>query len=166
MLNLRKRILKSLGVAHTVKWGCNIKITSRYKDGSVEVDEFHNSIHNAALNAMRDLLDGDVTDLQIKYFAWGNDNSAVDATDTDLGNELGRKAITSQTAGGTGVMTTVTIIQSTEAVAQLEEFGWFAGADAGAGAGTGIMISRVLYSRNKTGLESIQVERTDTFAEG
>ena len=103
----------------------------------------------------------------IMYLAWGSDNTAPDVTQTRLVAETARQTMTSKTAGGTGELISVVYINPATAVAppNIEELGWFAGVTAGAGANTGIMISRVLYSRAKTNIESLQVERTDTVAE-
>jgi hypothetical protein len=150
-----------------LKLYCNIKVIVRDLEGNIlDVQEFHNLITTDGLNMFRDGLKGDVTDLEIKYLAVGDDDTAPALGNSDLGNETFRKATTSQSTPADGQHTHTTYIAPGEAVGAIEELGWFAGAAAGAGAGSGIMISRVLYSRTKTALESIQVERTDTFAEG
>lgn len=144
-----------------------VKITARDLSGVIiDVVEFDNLITTDALNMMRDGLYGDVTDMEIKYLAYGDDNTAPAVGQSDLINEVARKARTSQSKPAAGQQTYVQYIDPSEWIDQIEELGWFAGAAAGAGAGTGIMVSRVLYSRNKTALESLQIERTDTFEEG
>lgn len=151
------------------KWSLkiNVKVTVFDLDGKIiDFQEFHNLITTVGLNMMRDVLYGDVADGEIKYMAIGDDNTAPALADTTLGNETFRKARTSQSKPGAGQQTYVQYIDPTEAIGVIEEFGWFAGAAAGAGADTGIMVSRTLYSRVKTALESIQIERTDTFVEG
>jgi len=151
------------------KWQTNVKVTVFDLRGNIiDVQEFRNLITNVGLNMMRDGLygPGGAQDLEIKYFAIGSDNTAPVVADTTLGTETFRKARTSQSKPGTGQQTYVQYIDPTEAIGVIEEFGWFAGAAAGAGADSGIMVSRVLYSRVKTALESLQIERTDTFVEG
>ena len=147
----------------------NVKVTAFDLKGNVlDIREMKNLITNVGLNMMRDGLygPGGAQDLEIKYLAIGSDNTSPVVTDTTLGTETFRKARTSQSKPGTGQQTYVQYIDPTEAIGVIEEFGWFAGAAAGAVADSGIMVSRVLYSRVKTALESLQIERTDTFVEG
>ena len=127
--------------------------------------EIRNLITNAGLNLLRDALKGDVGDTAIKFLAWGDDATNPSVGDTALGNEEGRRQITRRSVlGGTGVLQTTAIIASTEGNDQIEELGFFAGTDATAVAGSGVLVARVLYSHLKTSLESIQVDRTDTLA--
>lgn len=148
----------------------NVKVTVLDIEGTIiDVQEFPNLITNDGLNMMRDGLygAGGAQDLEIKIFGIGSDATAPLVTDTDLGTETFRKARTSQSKPGTGQQRYVQYIAPTEAIGIIEEFGWFAGAGALVGTpNSGIMVSRVLYSRVKTALESLQIERTDTFVEG
>lgn len=145
----------------------NIKITVRdLDDNIIEVREYSNLIPTVGLEMWIDALKGDISDLEIKYTAIGDDNTAPALADTTLGNETFRKAVTTISKTDSTTLLTTTYIAPDEAVGTIEEIGWFCGAAAGAGADTGILLSRVLYSRNKTALESIQIERTDTIAEG
>ena len=149
-------------------WKGKVEIVVRNVQTGEIVDrtDITNQIKNVALNMMRDVLSGAVTDGEIKYMAWGSGSTANSASQTKLVTEFGRKAVTSQAAGATGVLTTTTYISPSEGTeATIEELGWFAGSGATATADTGILVGRVLYSRAKTALESIQVVRTDTFAE-
>ncbi len=149
-------------------WKGNVRITVFNLDGSIkEVKEFKNEIKNDGLNMVRDGLYGTVTDLQIKYCALGSSNAANNPAQSDLVAETFRKAITVRTPGGTGVLTDTTYIAPYEAVAppNIEEIGWFAGVDATAAANSGIMVARILYSRAKTNLESLQIDRVDTLVE-
>ena len=98
--------------------------------------------------------------------AMGSNNTAPALANTTLGTETFRKANTAQVTSGDDAVITTTYVSPAENAVQIEEIGWFAGAAAGAGSGTGIMVSRILYSRLKTVLESIQVIRTDTIQEG
>ncbi|KKM75708.1 hypothetical protein LCGC14_1387540 [marine sediment metagenome] len=144
----------------------NVKITVRDLEGKVlDVQEFHNLLTTVGLNMIRDVLAADVSDGETKYTAVGSDATVPALADTTLGTETFRKATTSTSKPGTGAFTHVVYIAPAEAVGAIEEIGWFCGAAAGAGADSGILLSRVLFSRVKTNLESIQVERTDTFAE-
>ncbi len=134
-------------------------------DGSLkEIRHIKNEIKNVAVNMFRDALHGLAVDLQIKYVAWGSSNTANNVAQTTLVAEFGRKAITSQTNGGTGELVTVTYIGPSEAnTPKIEEMGWFAGPLATATPDSGIMVARVLYSHQKTALEAIQSARTDAF---
>lgn len=145
------------------RWSAKIKVTILRGQQVVDVQEFPNLITTAGLNLVRQCLAA--VDSTIRYTALGTSNAAPAVGQTALGGEQFRKAVTSQTLLGDGVIKTVTYIAPGEANGfTTEEIGWFAGASAGAGSGTGVMIARVLYNRAKTALESIQIERTDTFA--
>jgi len=147
----------------------NVKVTVFDLEGNIiDFQEFRNLITNVGLNMMRDGLygPGGAQDLEIKYFALGSDNTPPAVAQTQLVAETFRKARTSQSRVPIGSQTFVLYIDPTEAIGVIEEFGWFAGAAATAAANSGIMVSRVLYSRVKTSIESIQIERTDTFVEG
>ena len=144
-----------------------VEITVYGPDGKpIEVVTLKNKITTVGLNMLRDIIGGLIADAEIKYLAWGSDNTAVSAAHTTLIAEFGRKLITSQAAGAAGIVTTTTYIAPYEANApKVEELGWFAGVDATATVDTGIMLGRVLYSRDKTAIESWNVVRTDTFTE-
>ncbi len=150
-----------------LSWHSNVRITVRSVTGQVlDVREYHNLIVNVGLNMLRDVLAGDVSDGEIKYIALGSDNTPPAVTDTLLGTETFRKAVTSSSKPAVGQWKSVYYIAPAEAGGVIEEMGWFAGAAAGGGADTGILVARVLYSRVKTKLESINVERLDRFEEG
>ena len=80
-----------------------------------------------------------------------------------LGNETFRKQVTSQAAGAVGVTITNLYVAPEEAVGTIEEIGFFSGSSASATTDSGTLFARVLYSRTKTAVESIQIERTDTI---
>lgn len=148
----------------------NVKVTARDLAGRVlDVQEMKNLLVTSGLNMHRDGQYGDVGDQEVKAMTIGDDSTAPDLTDTVLGNETFRKARTSQSKPANGAVKYVQYIAPAEAVGIIEELGWVAGAAVNtaspAGKDTGIMIARVLYSRVKTNLESLQIERTDTFAE-
>jgi len=147
----------------------NIKVTAFDLDGNVkDVQEFHNKITTVGLNMIRDALHAvaDIADCEIKYVEVGTGNTAPALTDVALDTYLFRKIMTSTSKPANYQTRCVVYIAPSEAVDALEEIGWWAGAACAAGEATGILISRVLYSRNKTALESLQIERTDTISEG
>lgn len=123
-----------------------------------------NLLMDSALNMQRDLLSGTITDGKIKYVGLGTGTTAPDNGQTQLVSEQYRKQVTSQTAGGVGVLTTTVYVPPDEANSFLcQEIGWFAGAAASAGVNTGTMIARVLHSRQKTALESWTIRRVDSI---
>ncbi len=97
----------------------------------------------------------------------GTSNAVINVADTTMGNETFRKAMTTQTTSGVGGLVSSVYISPTEAVFAIKELAWFWGVTALATPNydTGIMVARVLYTRNKTNIESLQVKRTDTFSE-
>ncbi|GAB6170945.1 hypothetical protein JCM15765_04230 [Paradesulfitobacterium aromaticivorans] len=128
-----------------------------------------NLLTDAGLNMMRDMLSGAITDAQIKYVALGNNATAPANTDIQLGAEQFRKIVTNRNTDPVtpGKLYTELYIADTEANAfRCEEIGWFAGAGATATANTGIMIARILYSRQKANTESWTIRRTDTISRG
>ncbi len=147
--------------------GENVKIQVFNLDGSLKDEIFLcNELKDCWHNAIRDAMKGLVSDLEIKYLAWGSSNTANSPSQTTLVAEFGRKQVTAQEDGDTGELVTTVYISPSEATgATIEELGWFAGASTSGSADSGILVARVLYSRAKTNLESIQVERTDTHAE-
>lgn len=149
------------------KWITNVKVTAFDLEGNVkDIQEFHNLITTVGLGMVIDFLWGALGDGEIKDMAVGDDATAPALTDTTLGNETDRWTMTTQAEASTTSLLSVVYIPPADAVGQIEEIGWFAGAGAdGIGPDTGIMVSRVLYSRNKTALESLQIERLDTLVE-
>lgn len=144
-------------------WTGLVTVTVRDRRGEiVEREEFWNLITNAGKNHVRDSIAGTVTS-KIGYVAVGSASTAPSTSDTALGTEQFRKQVTSRSVGGTGALTTTVYIAPNEANVQIEEIGWFAGAATGT-PGSGTLISRVLYSHLKNALESIQIDRTDTFS--
>lgn len=149
------------------KWTFNVKITAFDLDGNIkDVTEFKNLIVTAGLGMVIDAWRGAVADIEIKDMALGDDNTTPVLTDTVLGNETFRMVFTSQAEVTTTSLLSIAVVAAADAVGLIEEIGWFAGAAAdGIGPDTGILVSRVLYNRTKTNLESLQIERTDTIAE-
>lgn len=126
----------------------------------------NNRITNAGLNLLRDALNGEVTSCEIKYLALGTSSATVSDTDTQLGAEIFRTTFITTTKPDIGQLEKTAVILDSEAVDAIEEIGIFAGVTASSATNSGIMISRVLYSRNKTNLESIQIVRRDSIQRG
>ena len=149
-----------------VGWSGRLRATVRDVDGRVlHVLERPNVITDGALDLIRDALTSATPVTELLYLALGDDNTAPAASDTTLGNEFFRKRVTSFTSPSTGEVISTTFVAASEANQQIEEVGWFAG-DASAAADSGVLVARLLYSRLKDNEESIQFDRTDTFARG
>ena len=144
-----------------------IKITVHKPDGSRESIELANTYTKGWLNAIRNAWkNAGLADLQIKYMAWGSNNTAESASHTKLIAEFGRKQITSQAEGLDGELVTTVYVSPEEGnESTIEELGWFGGEDATGTKDSGIMVARVLYSRAKTNLESLDIVRTDSMEE-
>lgn len=126
----------------------------------------NNIITDAGLNMIRNALNGELTSTEIRYLALGTSSTAVSATQTQLGAEIFRTPFINTAKPDIGQLEKTAVVLDSEAVASIQEIGVFAGTTATNTANSGIMISRVLYSRNKTNLESIQIVRRDTIQRG
>ena len=148
-----------------LNWQGDVNIKALDKDGNVlQEDKLKNLITSAGKNLLAESLRNGSLDAEIKFIGIGSDNTAPSSGDTTLGNETFRKAVTSQTAGGSvGVTITNLYVAPEEAVGTIEEIGFFSGSSATATTDSGTLFARVLYSRTKTAVESIQIERTDTI---
>jgi len=145
-------------------WQTEIRVTVFKDSRIISITKFKNLITDIGLDSLVQAFSGN--DTKIKYVALGNDDTAPANSDTKLGNELFRKAVTKYTVGTTGKLTTQVYIAPGEANSfTIKEIGWFAGA-ATSEKDTGTMIARVLYSHAKNDKESLLIERTDTLARG
>ena len=146
-----------------LRWRGVVRVVVFGPDGTCEEAVIRNTITDAGRNLLRDVLSGAVVDGEIKYMALGSSNTPPSPADTQLGAEFFRKQITRQEATGTGALETTTYIAPFEANQQIEEIGWFAGPDATDEPNSGVLVARVLYSRLKVQLESLQIVRIDTI---
>jgi len=133
-----------------------ITVTSKYKDGRVEIDVFHNRITNLGLNEIINSLDG-TSDMALGYFAVGTGSAALVDTDIALGTEIFRSSELTASRTGVGEFTSTYTVLDSEAVETWGEIGFFGGSTASGTVDTGTMLSRILYSRDKTSLEEIDV---------
>ena len=120
--------------------------------------KINNRITNAALSVVRDAWYGDVVNLQIKYLALGTGSLAVNDEDTALGIEQFRTEFIDREKKAHNQSQTTAIVLDNEAVFYIKEVGVFTADN--------IMISRILWDRDKTNLESVQFIRTDTINRG
>lgn len=158
----------SLNIVERHGWSGRYRVTRLDPITHAPIDEpllwTPNLITYAAKTRAARLLRDSGTDIRIRYVALGNGDTAAAPEDVDLESEVFRKQPTQQTATATGECTTTVIVSSFEAVQQIEEIGWFAGPDAVATADTGLLVARVLYSRNHTSDEALQIDREDLFS--
>lgn len=129
--------------------------------GKFQEQEIKNRLMDTVLDELLDVLYDNAPDCNVAYLALGTSNIAVADNQTQLGAEAFRTPFTTQTKTGVGELTTVFDVLDSEAVMQIEEIGIFGGSTATATANSGKMISRILYSKNKTALEEIQFSRID-----
>lgn len=142
-----------------------VTITVKDLEGNtIRKDTFKNKIPYAALNDIVNYRLGDSVDGEVKYLAWGNDNTPPLNDDETLGNELGRKPVTKKESVGNGVLEIQTFLSSQDANTQIEEIGWFTG-NATDVPNSGTLAARVLYSYEKTEQVTIQIDRTETYTE-
>ena len=149
---------------NAIKHAGQYEITAIYKDGTSDTQIINNTITNRALYEMASHLSGraGIEPLKIKYIALGGDGSAVSASQTRLGNERYRAPVIVASATSTGRSLTRFQIPESEATFTIREIGIFIG-NATAELNSGIMLSRILYYRIKTNLESLQILRRDDF---
>lgn len=117
-------------------------------------------ITNAGLNMIRDSLSGANNPL-ITYVALGSSNTAPSASDTQLGNETFRKAVTSYTNGGSSgeILINMYLAPGDDVGDNIEEVGFFGGSSATSAANTGVLLAHGLYAHNpKLNTESIQFQ--------
>lgn len=157
-----------------IKLISKVRVTVRDLKGNItEQVTLKNVITNLLFNLYRDALAGDwgnILDAKIKHIAIGDDDTAPAVTDTTLGNEVFRVAITDEDVSVIGQYTSIFYLAPDEAIGAIEELGWFVGTGsndwaAGAGKDTGTLIARVLWPHTKTAVESIQFERVDSITE-
>lgn len=149
-------------------WKGMIRVRAVYQDGTEEVHEFPNMITTAGRNLLRDALIVGNLDILIRYVALGAGTRPPSPDDTKLEDERFRKQITKRLATADGEGKTIVYLAPFEATDfEINEIGWFAGADATEKKDSGILVARVLYKKQKSNLESLHIERTDTItAEG
>lgn len=104
---------------------------------------------------------GAVTDLEIKYFAFGTGTTAAADTQTRLVTESFRKIYTKRTLISPSTVQTICSVGATEANFTIKEIGVFCGSAATASANTGIMLSRVNVDIVKNANIVLNITRND-----
>ena len=118
------------------------------------------TITTNGLNMIRDAMQGANSSL-IKYVALGSSNVAPTASDSQLGAETFRKAVTSYSNGvNPGEILINMYLAPGDAIGDdIEEVGFFGGATASSLANSGVLLAHGLYSHNpKANTESIQFQ--------
>lgn len=129
-------------------------------------DVVENRVMDPVLDALVNVFKGTAPDLQIKYLAIGDGTTAVTNTDTQLVNERFRVQITAQTNPSTGRLKNSFTILANEAVFTWQEVGIFGGSTASSTANTGTLISRILYTKEKTNDLEVSVTYSNAMQRG
>lgn len=136
-----------------------------FRDGKLfKHDVIKNIITDVALNKEIEILIGNDPDMNIEYMAFGTDNTTPSATDTTLGSESGRfQPTTAFTRTAIGTTEGSFFLTSSDLIGvNIREIGVFCGSSATSSADTGTLLSRILWSFNKTANDEIEITRTDT----
>lgn len=117
------------------------------------------TLTDAGRNLLRDSLSG-ANNPKLTYIALGSGMTAPLTSDTQLGAEFFRKAVTSYTTGGTGEILVTLYLSQTDAVGQdIEEVGIYGGSTATTAFNSGVLFARALFSHgNKSDTESINLQ--------
>lgn len=134
------------------------KLLAKFQTRQVIV---HNKIVNNGLNVFASRLSGSSTfSAQINYTALGTNSTAVSATDSQLGTEVYRKALSSGTFLN-NIAFVETFFNPTEVTGTFEEYGNFI--DGNAGADTGVLFNRFTQTVSKSNTESLNILSQITF---
>lgn len=123
-----------------------------------------NTIMRNPCYELADVLSGSIGDLEVKYLAVGDGDTATTNTDTSLDNEVFRTFRGSLTRNGYVVFSEFNILKA-EANTTLKEMGIFVGSSASSSVDTGKLWSRVLINPPllKTSSIELLVQYTVTF---
>jgi hypothetical protein len=136
------------------------------KTGEEKTEVIKNKVMDNVLNQLIGSLQGINPNIEIKYLALGTSNTPVTTSDTKLGNEIFRTPIINQELTATGELTTDFVVLDTEAVGSIREVGIFGGSTATSSLNTGILISRILWTKEKTSSEELNFKRIDRIGRG
>lgn len=137
-----------------------------------------NLIMNLALDEIIKAMYNPNTDMQLKYIAIGNSNTAVVGSQTYLSNEIYRVPIITKIRSGTGEFYIRAILnaeqpEDTSGICTIREVGTFGGSTAqqwneAGGYQYGLMISRIVLTsaENKTDDEEIELKWTYEISRG
>jgi hypothetical protein len=134
--------------------------TAGYQGGSTSTIV----ITDVGLNLIRAGLSG-ADSPAIRYVAVGTSNTAPTSSDTQLGNETYRSAVSAFANGSVGeILTDMYMSTSQGNGLNIQEVGFFGGSSATPNANSGILMAHGLYNHNpKVASESITFEWDNTF---
>lgn len=104
---------------------------------------------------------GPLDALQIKYIGLGTDSTPAAVSDTQLGAEQYRRAVTQIAQSGAGSIKTVLSIPPAEANFRIREIGVFCGPGASDAANTGTLLSRVVVDIENNANITLNIVRYD-----
>ena len=143
-------------------WLGQFKVKTTNKEtGNVSEEVVNNRITNNALDKIINILDNIDPNLDIKYLAIGTGTTALNDADTTLVTEIFRTQFVTSNNTSVGEFTTEFAILDSEAIATWGEIGIFCGDSATSSADTGVMLSRILFTKTKTSLEEVTITRID-----
>lgn len=151
----------------TLGWRGDIHLTVCRSGVIVAHHHYRNVVTRLGRNSLRDALQG-VGEPEISWVAVGSGSDPVSDEDTLLQAEFFRKLVTSQSALGIGeVLTTMYISEGEGNSAVIREIGWFS--EATSTPDSGVLMARVVVDpfsgAQKTTLETLQIDRTDSIVE-
>ena len=140
-----------------------------YRNGKLfQHDIIKNIITDTALDKEIEILLGIAPDMAVEYFAFGTGATTPLATETQLVSESDRfQPTTAFVNTGIGIVEGSVFLTSSDLVGvNIREIGIFCGSSATSSANTGTMLSRILWTFNKTANDEIEIVRTDTVERG
>lgn len=126
-----------------------------------------NMISNDALDEISSSLLGSTPDVQIKYIAFGDDNTALDGSQNKLESEMYRSPVVDLYRSDVGIISSEFLIGKTITFSGLVyEIGIFCGSTCSATANSGLMLCRLLPStvQEKISGDEWFFQRIDTLA--
>ena len=140
-----------------------------YRNGKLfKHDIVKNILTDVALNKEIEILLGNAPDMQIEYMAFGTSNTTPSVSDAQLGSESARfQPTTAFTRTAIGTVEGSVFLASGDLVGvNIREIGVFCGSGATSSANTGTLLSRILWSFDKTANDEIEITRSDIIQRG
>ena len=158
MLERTTQILLTLTSSNTGLIGRHKFIFTGVNTGEVTVKEYKNIVVNSGKNMIARRLAGENNSCNITYGAVGTLATTPLDSDTILGTEIARKAVSSISASG-GVVTVTVFFTASEGNGNLREYGLF-GEGAVSIADTGVLVIHALINEDKTSSKTLTIEST------
>lgn len=160
-------------------WIGKLEMIKKNKKGDViSKKTVYNRLMDDGLDEIIKALYAPFPDIELKYVAIGDDDTANSDDLTKLYNEYFRVPIVNKYRNDVGECKSVGVLldyqpESLSGICTIKEIGFFAGTLAedwneGLGKDTGLMVSRIVLGspESKTATEQIDFVRTDTFERG